>query len=248
VGWNLLETVLHVGTVVSAAIWFTTRAKQSPLPLQHGLLGATIAFALASAVMFGIFAFETFPLLFWFGALVGASIASIAAFVLVRIRRKYSPLADEDALIMQQRIHVIGIHACGGPQNLTKDAPFVEFEVTLINASVFGITWERDIEGCLRIDDEPQEEDTLKPRKTQEFYAQRGKHVSRVMRQQLTSGIAKAILERDRDVHFEFSGITLCFSFNHRGKPQTFETPLSFRNSYVTWDRGDGRMKSAHWE
>lgn len=244
-GWSILDKVLHAGAVVTTVVWLIARAKQSAR--QREFLSAAVALALASIATLAIYGFETLPILFWFGVTTGAAATSIVAFILFRISRKYSPLADEDVTIMQQRLPVIGVHPCGSPQNLTGDAPFTEFEITLINASVFGITWEA-VKGYVCIADEPQEEDTLTLRKMQQFHTQRGKHVSCVVRQKLTLGTAKTIAKREKDVRFDLSRIILCFSFNHREKPRSVEIPVSSRNSYVTWDHANGQMKSAPWD
>jgi hypothetical protein len=142
--------------------------------------------------------------------------------------------ADEDATIMEQRVHWYTKADILGRPDLTSTAPWIEFHLPMVNTSVFTIHIEA-IEGRLNVDGDVQPNNLEFADCPQSFEVQRGGYNDIALRYWLRNEVAGK-MQRQIETKF-FLAQTVRFSFEHRGKRRTFSKPI---NAEAVWKSFDG--------
>jgi len=141
-------------------------------------------------------------------------------------------LADQDTDIMEQRVYYTEVGVLGEPQ-LTGTAPFIEFHLSLVNASVFEIVWEPWIEGRISVDGEIQER-RLEMRADQALRTARASWGGFVMRQWLTPAVVNK-MQQQATTRFNLGGVAPQFSITHRRKAWIISKPIAHSDNVVVW-------------
>lgn len=206
------------------------------------------------ALTLALFVTWRWPLLYiqtdWRAALAGALIASLLIIIclaLIAARPKRvsatvptdASLFDQDASVM---VHLVQfythLYVTGDPK-LTGNAPFIEFLQPMINASVFPIAFEKEIEGRLFIDGEEQK-DKLEIRETppQSLKVRRAAHHELVFRQWLSTEVARKIQEQTETI-FDFGKMAVYFTFEYHGDRPRVRKALG---NQVIWKNIDKKI------
>lgn len=169
------------------------------------------------------------------GALLAFAGIALMTNVVVTLRNnERSALADEDAEIMEQRIYYKEL----GPHNeqLTGPEPYIDFYISLINASVLEITWEHELEGLLHLDGHQlQRSLVIAPREPpQQLQTGRGRASSIAIRQWLTRDNV-TYMSGSEEIQFAFGAVKPKFSFDHRGQKHTFAKQIALGNNNAIW-------------
>src|SRR5271156_752458 len=197
-----------------------------------GILGTVVAAILAVAsFILGLTSKWQDRFISAFLALLVAVLATIIQ-TLYRRNNNNSPLmisADEDVETMDQRLVFSAHVSISGEPKLVGTAPFIEFRQPVINASVLPIAFE-SVEGRIYIDGEEQK-DQIEIRESQDLDVRRGTYREIILRQWLTSEVAKK-MQNSLETIFDFGHAGMRFSFDHRGQKRTFQKALG---NQVTW-------------
>lgn len=151
-------------------------------------------------------------------------------------------LFNEDSDVMVHRLQFYTHLDVSGDPKLTGNGCFIDFVQPMINASVFSVEFEKEIEGRVFIDGEEQK-DKLEIRETplQVLKVNRANRHQLVFRQWLSIEVAKKIAEQSETI-FDFEQTAVYFTFEHRGDKSRVRKALG---NQVVWKNTRPELQAA---